>query len=106
MILSEIESRELSKAVCKGDEVAMVALRERGYLVVGYYEHAQHPVRGQKLTTWAGMSLSQPIVITEETTQDDWVAQSRLLKGQFYTDPEVPRSKGIQNGRYFRAMTD
>jgi hypothetical protein len=89
----------------KGDEVASRAIIERGYLVVGFLEFDEFPKVGDRLENWAGMELSQPIVLIEPTTIEDWKEQCRILSPPFTKDAEVPREK-TTCGRFFRAITD
>lgn len=91
----------------KGDEVAAAAIRERGYLVLGFTEDHEYLKPGYTLTRFARLDLSQPIAIYQETDHQDWMEQCRALMPIFVKDDGVPRVYRTEAGKkYFRASTD
>ena len=88
----------------KGDEVASYLIQKRGYLVVKFHTWVDRPGVGDRFETFAGMPLSQPIVLTEPTTDEDWKEQSAVAL-PFKTDPAVPQGKSAL-GYFFKAITD
>jgi hypothetical protein len=91
----------------KGDEVAQFIIQQRGYIVVvGFQGWGAVPSPGQRLTVFADMPLSQPVVVVAETDGKDWMDQMRCAAPRFQSDPEVPRAKSTAGGRYFKCNTD
>lgn len=91
----------------KGDEVASHILQRRGYLVVGIDPLTEFPKRGHVFMEFAGMQLSQPIVVTEETDRADWIEQMKCAIDPFKADLTVPRQHSTPSkAKFFKAVTD
>jgi hypothetical protein len=71
---------------------------------VGFFSAAAQ--LGDRLNAWAGMDLSQPIILIAETDLKDWLEQARLLIPRFGSDPAIPKTGWRENGYFFKATTD
>ena|ERR1700734_1804293 len=91
-----------------GDEVASFLIAERGYIVLGLLIPTAQA--GDALMTFAGMNLSQPVVLTEPTDRNDWLAQSKLAAPRFKPRADIPRSSLAEQSKveawFWRAITD
>lgn len=91
-----------------GDEVANRIIQKRGHLVVAlpYCDGYQ----GQVLRSFAGMELSQPIVLTRKTNQEEWKTQLKAIGPFAQPRKDVPRcSPGdprFATADYWQAVTD